>query len=209
MAPDGSSSDRIAQQVLGYLAARPQSTADEIAAGIGAHRTTVFRLLSAKNQESNLRLVVDGDRGFPERFWLMNDVTPLLIAVDIGARHWRVASTFSAKGGGPPFGDYPFDDDPHGGVKKISEGSAGAYDVTSIAGLLVGVPWPVTDDGQILGEGKWSGFTIHRAFEQALGLKLKMRIESDVNLGAIAEFDAAKQRHTPAPIRPPSLLYVK
>jgi predicted NBD/HSP70 family sugar kinase len=209
MTRDSKTASGVAQRVLGYLAAHPNSSRDQIAAGIGCDRSTVFRCLPDRTGPNNLRILVDGNGDRPELFRLKSDVTPLLVAVDIGAHHWRITSTLTSEAQHPESGDWDADRDPHGALDGIATRIQECYAVDDIQLILVGVPFPVREDKQILGDGNWSGLTVRREMAERLGRAIRVRIESDVNLGAIAELEAAKQRHDPDHAKSLSLLYVK
>ncbi len=213
-----------AKEILGYLAVHPDSTRDQIVGGTSANRASVFRYLEEhRDRGIRLRLIVDGSGSRPERFRLKRGIAPLLLAIDIGAGHWRVTDTREAEVDAgeakveAPQGDWPAIDDPFGALSTIAAAIKNAYPVEEIEGILVGVPLPVNDDQRIVarGDSDWSGLTIRFELEKELGREIDIRITSDVELGALAELQAARLRSGPGGAassdhdEPLTLLYVK
>jgi predicted NBD/HSP70 family sugar kinase len=133
-------------------------------------------------------------------------VAPLLLGIDVGARHWRVANARDDADDPPLKGEWPADSDPDGALDRISETIKAEFPPSEpVQGILVGAPYPLRDDKTIRGIGAWSNYQLHNEFRRRLGHGFLFDSDSDVNLGALAELDAVRGDSQ----KPLSLLYLK
>jgi AcrR family transcriptional regulator len=203
------------RKILGYVAMRlPSAPVEDVARAAGVTPSTVYRHAA---ESSVLRQLV---RPRGNRHLELAVDPPLLLALDIGTRHWRLAD--SRTPAATPFKD---EIDPAASPVEVLERVADvirngsddgddagqqlrphdAYDVPAIRGIIVGLPAPVDDDERPIG-GPWAGRDVADVLRSYLGREdLPIRVDSDVNLGALAEHRAL---HTSSNSRL-SLTYLK
>lgn len=137
-----------------------------------------------------------------------------VIAVDMGAKHWRVAiDTLRPDLDRVRWEDGKADviDDPWGALERIVdevEKQREGIPNDEIAVIVVGVPFSIHDNGRVRSGDKWKTFDPYHAFKEALPWARAVAIESDAGLGAVAELQAVSNHSGTSPTEV-SMTYVK
>ena len=191
--------------ILGYLTTHPNSTRDEIATGIEMHRSRFSDISRAQAPRCTYswRARASGARaiGYEPRqcpCWSRSTSAPGTGASPAPSR----AITSRCRAAGTPTGIRLAH------CTRLSR-QYGVVRHTEDQGDSVGVPFPVRDDKTIRGNRWWRGIGVGHELTGLLRRPIPVRVEADVNLGAIAELDAAKRRHSVEDAKPLSLLYLK
>ncbi len=166
-------------------------------------QATIYRHLSAGGPLRK-KGFVSSEGGKGARFELSIRM-PLLLGIDIGARHWRIAAARDDPNTPPLEGAARADEDPSSAFDDIAKRIKEEFPSETIQGILVGTPYPLRDDKTVRGTGNWSNIQLRAQFRKRLPAPFLFDTDSDVNLGALAELDALRGDNP----RPLSLLYVK
>lgn len=207
-------------RILEYIRRNPGSTQLEIADAVDLTRAAVSKLIGAGEaggrSGGGLQFALDSTpEERPKRHFLKVHLG-VVISLDLGMNHIRIRI---ADLGGRELEPilkrikYPVSQNPREALRKAGALVIEALETAklykrpfngdptgkplpitpdTIAGMAIGAPYPVTDDGQVLGSPRWR-------FEQLPSSLWKympgrevdsVAIQSDANLGAWAEFEA-------------------
>lgn len=187
---------QIAWRVLKYLQANPWETQQAIAERTGVSITSANRYLSGSGV---LHSAIDASNDRPARFALKAG-GGYLVAIDIGAAHWRLA----VENLRPDFETFRYDEghgnmlkNPRTALREISTALAKRMREREIrpadvAGVVVGIPVGLHDDDRVRDDGVWKRFDPASAFKRELSWTSNLMIETDGGLGAFAELQAVR-----------------
>jgi predicted NBD/HSP70 family sugar kinase len=188
------------QRILRYLQRHPESSQLQVAEGVRLTRAAVAKLVGPHSAPpSNLRRVLEVIDGRPQTFALRRDLG-CVMAVDIGSRHVRVrvadlrgraiARCESEEAVGvarPPAVALET-------TARLMESALAdsGYSIDGLAGVAIGVPFPVDPEGVIITESEWRFAQLPTALWERLPWATENAVvESDATLGALAELAAA------------------
>ena len=213
------------RRILDYVREHGGATQAEIAEAdeVGLTRAAVAKLIGAAERdgsngstgEGRLHSALERDTGRPARYSIRSDLA-YVISLDLGRYHVRVLAEDLAGAellDGDEFSTRPGDtinarEDPHGALRTAADfvnrarnELEGRYGRDGLAGLVIGVPFPVAKPSGSNGEmikpkdvPAWDLVQLPTALWDQLGWSTdSYAIESVVNLGALAELDAIKE----------------
>jgi predicted NBD/HSP70 family sugar kinase len=189
-------------QMLDYLRGNPWSAPSKIARDLGVHRSTPGRTLKKAFpalHESGGAFALRLEKG-------------CLVVIDLGTGHWRVAIdrlTPNLAACDPHWEPANVIDQPEEAIAAAAayiEGELGDRAREDVAGIVVGLPFPLHDDDRIRHKRLWKTFDPAAAVKAELEWAPEIKLESDVGLGAIAEFDGVRKQGRPSRR---GLIYVK
>jgi predicted NBD/HSP70 family sugar kinase len=199
-------------RILEYVREYPGRTQVEIARGVGLTRAAVSKLIgpdNARQPRIGLRAVLRVEGSRPSKVYL-ESVASCVIAVDIGVHHVRGRCT--------DLSETPVCDDFEAGSEQsLAVDSERALELAAfvirtmlerakeamerrattslvkvpLAGIVLGLPFPVDGDGAVIGSGEWRYVQLPSDLWLRLGWSAPADVVLDAHLGAIAELDAA------------------
>jgi predicted NBD/HSP70 family sugar kinase len=209
------------EQILRFIRDNPGCTQLDIARGIGLTRAAVAKLIGPDpgdgNEPVKLRrvLAVTSDR--PARHSLRGDLG-FVMTVDLGGNHVRLRSAnLLGEPLLPMVPDRSVDvvAEPERALNVASTMMEEAIESSGfrregLAGIAVGVPFPVRQDGVVLAPGEWRYVQLPSSLWQHLDWRSESVVWSDANLGAVAELEAALRDPSLRGLtRDTDLIYVK
>jgi predicted NBD/HSP70 family sugar kinase len=233
---DGRSWDTRERQVLEHLRDYPKQTQSQIAEALGITRQAVNKILarrpggdgavapttSPQNRwpKGSLGALLDA-KGHRSTHYALPAKRAWLLSVDFGAKHVRVMSSNFQRTSESPSAPEPCDVlfDPSAALTAAAElieaeRKRRKFRKQDVAGIVVGLPFAV-HEGRARDPGPWRYVQVGAQLREILGWKVRppVRVRSDAQLGALAEWDALRRRRygrkDGALPLPRGLLYVK
>lgn len=193
------------ERILAYIRENPGCTQGEISTGVGLTRAGVSKLLGTeppkgKEPTSGLRAVLDVEGSRPARFALAAELGGVM-TIDIGSKHirLRVADLLGKEVAAARYS----------GVIDVVREPMRTLDVAAelmestlaespftheqLAGIVIGVPFPVRRGGVVLSAGEWRYAQLPTSLWERLDWspRPEAAVNSDADLGAMAEVEAA------------------
>ena len=191
--------DRNRQRVVELLRIRGQTSQADLARATGLSRTTIHTLIG-ELKEAGVVLEVDGGRpeganGRPGVQLILQNTSRVVLGIDFGHSHVQVAVADLAH---KVLAERRRDLDVNHRAKEALDSSAEmaadvlrevGVDRSRVVAAGLGIPGPVDREAGTAGSATilpgWVGLRIADAMQQRLGMRVE--IENDANLGALAE----------------------
>jgi predicted NBD/HSP70 family sugar kinase len=214
-------------RILAYVRDNPGVSQQQVAQALKLTRAAVAKLIDRPGKQggppSGLRRALAISKDRPARLALRVE-RGVLLALDIGSKHIRVwvcdlgrhiLAQEELEKPIDAIGDAGLALDEaarlievalsRAAVRRVLDNGPGG--TASIAGIVIGVPFPVDEEGVVMAEGGWRQAQMPSSLWQRLGWSAEARVESDANLGALEEVEAALE--DAAPVTAMDMVYVK
>jgi len=200
------------ERIVRHIIERPWCTQSEISRGVGLTRAAVSKLLGTASSDdqatsidgkdareldgasARLRGVLRERRERSSHHYAVIAEAGDVVSVDFGALHVRIrfCDLLGELKGETPLSERDVLNDPNGAMSYVADViNQRCPDRRQVAGIAVGVPFAI-QDGKPVTDSPWKWLGLERHVEEHLGWRPQLRIHSDVQLGAVAEMEAAR-----------------